>query len=178
MHVRPWPSILDNAPATAVLQYIYPQGYLAVGGGGDFVLNGTSTYQSLHLDIGGGPIYEMPSPPAVAVNVVLEDLSCADAPVRVVPGSQVIDEVPPPLTNEPRMSKDAILCPLPAGTAIVRDLRAWHGGTPSGSNQTRYLPNAEFVSLEWAQMACGTGVLLDPCRPLLPREEHEKLSPF
>ena len=35
--------------------------------------------------------------------------------------------------------KEALLCPLPAGSAIVRDLRLWHGGTPSGSSFTRFL---------------------------------------
>ena len=48
-----------------------------------------------------------------------------------------------------------LLCPLPAGSAIVRDLRLWHGGTPSGSSAirswTRFLkPEASdtFVNLQ------------------------------
>ena len=38
-----------------------------------------------------------------------------------------------------QVMKHSILCPLPAGSAIVRDLRLWHGGTPSGSSSTRLL---------------------------------------
>ena len=29
-----------------------------------------------------------------------------------------------------QVMKHSVLCPLPAGSAIVRDLRLWHGGTP------------------------------------------------
>mmetsp|Transcript_75273 Transcript_75273/g.244774 ORF Transcript_75273/g.244774 Transcript_75273/m.244774 type:complete len:355 (-) Transcript_75273:543-1607(-) len=54
MHLPEWTQLLDSGPVSAVLQEIYPNGYLAAGGGGDFVLGGASTYQSLHLDIGGG----------------------------------------------------------------------------------------------------------------------------
>lgn len=34
------------------------------------------------------------------------------------------------------------LCPLPAGAAIFRDNRCWHGGTPNLSERFRALPNA------------------------------------
>ncbi|CAK9050354.1 unnamed protein product [Durusdinium trenchii] len=45
-------------------------------------------------------------------------------------------------------------CSLPAGSAIIRDLRLWHG----------YL--------------CGTGEILDPCQPVLPQTVHHTLSQF
>ena len=32
----------------------------------------------------------------------------------------------------------------------MRDLRAWHGGTPNHADRTRYLPNVEFVGGGWA----------------------------
>lgn len=177
MHLPPWPKLLDIEPASQVLKAIFPTGYLAAGGGGDFVLGNTSTYQSLHLDIGGGPIYDTGPPPAVAVNFVVEDLTCADGPLRVVPGSHRWHDSPPALPAEPQHMKEVVLCPLPAGTAIVRDLRAWHGGTPNGSFRTRYLPNAEFVSAAWASIVCGSGQLLDPCRSVLPKTLHDDLSP-
>lgn len=178
MHLPGWPQLLDNAPVTAVLRHIYPDGYLAAGGGGDFVLEGAPTYQSLHLDIGGGPIYDEGPPPGVAVNYVLDELTCDDAPTRVWPGTHRVLAVPPVLPAEPKEYKEGtLLCPLPAGAAIVRDLRAWHGGTPNLSDKTRYLPNAEFVSRMWGSLTCGMGVILDPCSPVLPKVEHEKLSP-
>eukprot|EP00927_Polykrikos_kofoidii_P008737 TRINITY_DN13643_c0_g1_i1.p1 TRINITY_DN13643_c0_g1~~TRINITY_DN13643_c0_g1_i1.p1 ORF type:complete len:493 (-),score=47.97 TRINITY_DN13643_c0_g1_i1:218-1696(-) len=177
MHLQGWTELLDNGPVHAVLETIFSDGYLAAGGGGDFVLPDTSTYQSLHLDVGGGPIYELGHPPAVGVNFVVEDLTCADAPLRILPGSQKVVGEPWSLTVEPQDVKDAVLCPLPAGSAIIRDLRAWHGGTPSGSDKARFLPNAEFVSLAWGRLTCGTGEILDPCQPVVPRSAHERMSP-
>jgi len=177
MHVPEWGRLLDIEPVNLVLSAALPGGYLAAGGGGDFVLGGTSTYQSLHLDVGDGPIYDLGVPPAIGVNFVIDDMTCTDAPLRLVPGSQHVQEAPPTLPAEPRNMKDAVICPLPAGSAIVRDLRAWHGGTPNGADRTRYLPNAEFVSAPWGSLMCGTGAVLDPCQPVLPRSAHERMSP-
>jgi len=176
MHVHPWPQLLENRPVRILLETIYPKGYTAAGGGGDFVLGSTDTYQSLHLDIGSGAFNELERPPAIAVNFVVEDLACDGGPVRVIPGSQWQNQAPPPLYLETIDAKAAILCPLPAGTAIVRDLRTWHGGTPNTLRSTRYLPNLEFVDGEWAHRTCGKGGYLDPCGQILPASAHARLS--
>ncbi|CAE8673085.1 unnamed protein product, partial [Polarella glacialis] len=179
LHSSEWAELFDIPAVTAVLQAVFGQGgYSAAGGGGDFVLNATDLYQNLHLDLGGGPIYLPGPPPAVAVNFVVEDLSCADGPLRVVPGTHRVQAEPPSLSDEPQEAKDALLCPLPAGTAIVRDLRAWHGGTPNAGKGIRYMPNAEFVNTFWGNLVCESGQLLNPCRPVMPRSKHEKLSEF
>jgi len=96
--------------------------------------------------------------------------------LRVVPGSQWSGEEPPDLIAEPDASKKSVLCPLPPGSAIVRDLRTWHGGTPNLLDQTRYLPNAEFVDGEMAAMVCGRGGYLDPCSKVLPMTAYRRLS--
>ena len=85
---------------------------------GDFVLPFTDLYQSLHTDLGLG-LHVHHRAPVVAVSVILEDLSCEAGPMRVVPGTQRSPD-PPPLPHEPDEFKAALLCPLPAGTAIVR----------------------------------------------------------
>ena len=36
----------------------------------------------------------------------------------------------PSLENEPRWMKLAVTAPAPAGCAMIRDVRTWHGGTP------------------------------------------------
>ncbi|CAJ1390133.1 unnamed protein product [Effrenium voratum] len=178
MHLPGWERLLDNAAVHFLLATYYEEGaFLACGGGGDFVLPGTSTFQSLHLDV-GGPVHSLHKAPAVGVNFVLEDLSCADAPLRVVPFSHRNTSEPPDLSREPWDMKSSVLCPLPAGAAIVRDLRLWHGGTPSAAAKPRLLPNAEFVSLQWGALTCGSGEILDPCQPVLPAAAHRKLSPF
>ena len=38
------------------------------------------------------------------------------------------------------------VCPVPAGGIMVRDVRAWHGGTPNLSDATRSIPNLEFYA--------------------------------
>ncbi|CAE7761974.1 OLA1 [Symbiodinium necroappetens] len=177
MHIEGWEQLLDNEPVNQLLAAYYSEGFLACGGGGDFVLGSTSTYQSLHLDV-GGPVHSLEKAPAIGVNFALEDISCADAPMRAVPYSHQNTSEPPDLTSEPQEMKDSVLCPLPRGSALVRDLRVWHGGTPSGSSLPRFLPNAEFVSLLWGSLTCGSGEILDPCQPVLPRTSHARLSPF
>ena len=42
--------------------------------------------------------------------------------------------------------KTSTLCPLPAGSCIVRDNRCWHGGTPNLSAEPRLLPNVEYFA--------------------------------
>ena len=42
--------------------------------------------------------------------------------------------------------KRSTVCPVAAGTAIIRDPRAWHGGTPNLSNETRCMPNVEYYA--------------------------------
>ena len=38
------------------------------------------------------------------------------------------------------------VCPVPAGTAIFRDARCWHGGTPNLSRDVRAMPNVEYFA--------------------------------
>ena len=38
------------------------------------------------------------------------------------------------------------VCPLPAGSAIIRDARCWHGGTPNLSTEVRAMPNVEYMA--------------------------------
>ena len=42
--------------------------------------------------------------------------------------------------------KLSTVCPAPAGAVVMRDVRAWHGGTPNLSNEVRAMPNAEFLA--------------------------------
>lgn len=42
--------------------------------------------------------------------------------------------------------KLSTVCPAPAGAVVMRDVRAWHGGTPNLSTAPRAMPNAEFLA--------------------------------
>ena len=52
----------------------------------------------------------------------------------------------PQLDDEPLWMKRSTVCPVAAGSAIIRDPRAWHGGTPNLSNETRCMPNVEYYA--------------------------------
>jgi hypothetical protein len=40
--------------------------------------------------------------------------------------------------------KLSTVCPAPAGSVLIRDVRAWHGGTPNLSDEVRCIPNVEY----------------------------------
>ena len=58
------------------------------------------------------------------------------------------------------------VCPAPAGSVLVRDVRAWHGGTPNLSDEIRAIPNVEFHA-PWYR---------EPIVACLPREVWDGLS--
>merc|ERR1719399_1245224 len=75
--------------------------------------------------------------------------------MRVVPRRKVLtsrDFPPDFLVEQPASTLGTVsLQPLRAGAAILRDLRLWHSGTPNFSKRTRFLPNVELISLQYAQ---------------------------
>ena len=56
--------------------------------------------------------------------------TCANGATRVVVGSHRRDGVTL-YSEESRLMKLAMVAPLPAGCAVLRDSRAWHGGCPN-----------------------------------------------
>ena len=46
----------------------------------------------------------------------------------------------------PGWMKLSTVCPAPAGSVLIRDVRAWHGGTPNISDEIRAMPNVEFFA--------------------------------
>ena len=63
---------------------------------------------------------------------------------RMIPGTQHSHDVIPEPKDEPAWMKLSIACPVPAGAALIRDLRCWHGGTPNLSEHTRALPGLKY----------------------------------
>mgnify|MGYP006248883089 FL=1 len=62
--------------------------------------------------------------------------------------------------------KLSTVCPAAAGSVLIRDTRAWHGGTPNLSDQVRAIPNTEYHA-PWYR---------EPMRRSMPREIYESLS--
>ena len=62
--------------------------------------------------------------------------------------------------------KLSTVCPAPAGSVLIRDIRAWHGGTPNLSQEVRAIPNAEFYA-PWFR---------EPLQESMPYDIYESLS--
>jgi hypothetical protein len=48
--------------------------------------------------------------------------------------------------EEPEWMKLSTVYPALAGSVVMRDIKAWHGGMPNMSNKVRAMPNAEFLA--------------------------------
>tara|TARA_B100001123_G_scaffold104389_1_gene121013 strand:+ start:2246 stop:3244 length:999 start_codon:yes stop_codon:yes gene_type:complete len=159
MHRPEWAMLLDLPTVTPILSAIFdsPE-YIARGGGGDFCLPGATEYQHLHSDMGDkrtfGSFYDdrgkltvrdLPCP-YVCCNFLMIDFNQINGPIRQIAGTQNSLKKIPRLTEEPEWMKLSTVCPAPAGSVLIRDVRAWHGGTPNLSNEVRAIPNAEFFA--------------------------------
>ena len=63
------------------------------------------------------------------------------------------------------------VCPVPAGGIMVRDVRAWHGGTPNLSDATRSIPNLEFYA-PWFREPIVPGISYTDFKKLSPRAQE------
>ena len=161
VHLSSWAQLLDIHQMVQVLENVFQGEYVAIGGGGDFVLGETDSHQRLHVDLQLEAMYDSKSPAAVVANFVISNISCHDGPVRLVPGTRNL-----PLASQ--LGKDwgyathlqkenqilseqnltyIFACPLHPGDVLLRDMRLWHGGSPNLGLEARYLPSAEFLSL-------------------------------
>lgn len=144
-HSREWEYLGLNERVLPILKGIW-QGhdFRAVGAGGDFVLPG-GTWQPLHNDMSWRAAGEQ-VPRVVIVNYYVSDVLPTSGPVRIVPGTARFPVPPYKVIGrfEPRWMKESVITGRP-GYAVIRDPRAWHGGTPNTSTDTRYMPNIEYV---------------------------------
>ncbi|MGI9607768.1 MAG: phytanoyl-CoA dioxygenase family protein [Acidimicrobiales bacterium] len=155
LHEPEWVALVDIPAVTGILTAIFgADTYVLGGAGGDLALPGAIEYQGLHADriwsepfdpVGGLTTPELPVP-VVTINFTVTDLTWENGPIRQIPGSQRWLDPIPSLTDEPTWMRYSTLCPVPAGSAVFRDNRAWHGGTPNLSNDVRAFPNLEFYA--------------------------------
>jgi hypothetical protein len=154
-HRSEWCELIDMPTTTPILTEIFGSSdYLAYGAGGDLALPGAIEYQGLHSDNvwtelhdphGGVSMRDLPVP-VIHINFPLVDLSTENGPIRQIPGTHRSRAPIPTLADEPEWMRFSTLCPLPAGTAIIRDARCWHGGTPNLSHHVRPMPNIEYFA--------------------------------
>lgn len=164
LHRPEWRMLLDIPVVTAVVSAIFEStDYVLRAASGDFCLPGATEYQPLHSDVrdwqdsrttpfsafhdprGQLTIRDLPCP-YVCVNFLPQDVTCLNGPTRQVPGTQHSRVPIPSLADEPEWMRLSTVCPAPAGAIMVRDVRAWHGGTPNVSDALRAIPNLEFYA--------------------------------
>lgn len=177
LHIPEWCELIDLPATTPILREIFGSSDYVVGGaGGDIALPGAIEYQGLHSDnmwseipdpYGSVTMRDLPVP-VLTINFPLIDLTFENGPIRQIPGTQRSRAPIPNLIDEPDWMKLSTVCPIPAGAALFRDIRAWHGGTPNLSRDVRAMPNVEYYA-PWFR---SEGIMR-----CMPYEQWEKLSP-
>ena len=123
-----------------------------------------SADQELHIDIGAQtfadsfsdlPIQGLPLF-SLTVHYPVVDMCSTNGTIRIVPTSNTWPEAIPSLGEEPRWMRERCEINCPAGTAILKDIRVWHGGCSNsaspthdptlgvGANHARPMPNAQY----------------------------------
>jgi hypothetical protein len=180
-HRSEWCELLDMPTTTPLLTEIFgSSNYIVCGSGGDLALPGAIEYQGLHSDnmwselhdpVGGLTMRDLPVP-AIHVNFPLVDLTWENGPIRQIPGTQRSRSPIPRLPDEPEWMRLSTVCPLPAGSAIFRDVRCWHGGTPNLSREVRAMPNVEYFAPWFRSEAVVRSMSYDRWRTLSPHAQR------
>ena len=154
-HRPEWSQLIDLPMTTPILSSIFGSAdYIVYGCGGDLVLPGAIEYQGLHSDSvwseihdprGAVTMRDLPTP-VLAINFPTTDLTPINGPTRFIPGTHRSRAPIPTLAEEPEWMRLSTVCPLPAGSAIIRDARCWHGGTPNLSREIRAMPGVEYMA--------------------------------
>ena len=184
LHRPEWQMLLDLPLVNELVSAIFGSpDYVLRAASGDFCLPGTVHYQPLHSDIrdylskektpfsafidptNNLTIRDLPCP-YVCVNFLPQELTALNGPTRQIPGSQHSRQPIPTLEDEPEWMRLSTVCPAPAGSIMIRDVRAWHGGTPNLSDATRSIPNLEFYA-PWFR---------EPMVPGISHEDYKKMS--
>ncbi|OYU51602.1 MAG: hypothetical protein CFE27_10860 [Alphaproteobacteria bacterium PA1] len=184
LHRPEWQMLLEIAVVDELVTAIFGSGdYSLRAASGDFCLPGAIGYQPLHSDVGDWTsasksrfssfhdprgqltIRDLPCP-YVCVNFLPQDVTRLNGPTRQIPGTQHSRVPIPTLEDEPEWMRLSTVCPAPAGAIMIRDVRAWHGGTPNISEKMRAIPNLEFYA-PWFR---------EPIVPGISYSDHKKLS--
>merc|ERR1712232_156691 len=108
-----------------------------------------------------------------------QEVTLENGPMRIIPKTGIPQKgFPPELSRELEHSKLST-CPLKKGSALIRDLRVWHGGTPNFSARTRFLPGIEFMDKSYASHCDNRAKGKGRYRAgTMPRSIYEKLDAY
>jgi hypothetical protein len=188
LHRPEWQMLLDIPAVTEIVTAIFQSpDYSLRAASGDFCLPGAVEYQPLHTEVRDWrdaattpfsafhdprrqiTIRDLPCP-YVCVNFLPQDVTPLNGPTRQIPGTQHSRTPIPSLADEPEWMRLSTVCPAPAGAIMVRDVRAWHGGTPNIANAVRSIPNLEFYA-PWFREPIVPGITYADARKL---SEHAR----
>ena len=180
-HRPEWCALIDLPTTAPILASIFgSEDYIVYGAGGDLALPGAIEYQGLHSDnvwtelhdpTGGVSMRDLPVP-VVHINFPLVDLTPENGPIRQIPGTHRSRTPIPTLADEPEWMRFSTVCPLPAGSAIIRDARCWHGGTPNLSREVRAMPNVEYMAPWFRSEALIRSMSFETWSGLSPRAQR------
>ncbi len=174
LHHPEWMQLVDLPTVLPILDRIWgSQEYICMGAGGDYSAPGAQI-QALHSDIsdflkdplGQVSTRDLPAP-FVVINYLMVAFKEVNGAIRFIPGTQRSRHPIPSLEEEPERMKRSIVC-APAGTAIIRDVRCWHGGTANRSDEIRPMTSAGYVAPWFRRPQYGD---------FLPRRLYDTLSP-
>jgi len=172
-HNPEWSQLIDLPNMLAIVEKIWSStGFSCTGAGGDYSVPGAKI-QPLHADMadffndpwGQVTIRDIPAP-FIVINFTMVDFTKENGAIRFIPCTQRSRHAIPTLEEEPEWMQNSIVC-APANTAIIRDVRCWHGGTANSSEQIRPMTSVGYFA-PWFKPA-WSGVL--------PRELYNTLSP-
>ncbi|MCX5662465.1 MAG: phytanoyl-CoA dioxygenase family protein [Planctomycetota bacterium] len=173
-HNPEWAMLLDLPGLFPIIEKIWgSSGFITTGAGGDYSLP-TAEIQPLHADMGdffndptGQVKFNDVPAPFIVTNFMMVDFTRENGAIRFIPCTQRSRYPVPSLADEPQWMRDSILC-APAGTAVIRDVRCWHGGTANNSKIVRPMTSVGFFA-PWYRVAGYAEAI--------PRALYEKLSP-
>ena len=116
--------------------------------------------------LGQVTIHDVPTA-YIVVNFLMVEFRKINGAIRFVPGTHRTRQPVPTMEEEPGRMKESIVC-APAGTALIRDVRCWHGGTANDSDEIRPMTSVGYLA-PWFR--------LPGLSPSLPRKLYETLSP-
>ena len=155
LHFPEWHCLVDIPAVLQVLTSYWDSADFAVAAaGGDLNMAGSRQHQMLHSDLSRNQLLGPKSTagsgtkaPLIAVNFLIEEQTQFNGPLQHIPGTQLLDlHYVPKVNQEPEDWFFSTMCPAPAGTAVIRDVRAWHAGSPNITTVDRPLPNCEYIA--------------------------------
>ena len=152
IHHPEWTQLIDLPTVLSLVEHIFgSDAFYCSGAGGDYSMPGAKI-QHLHSDIREffhDPLnkvtYQDVPTPMLVINFLMVDFTEANGTIRFIPCTHRTRQPIPSLDAEPNWMKKSNLC-APAGTAIFRDVRCWHGGTANRSDEHRPMTSVGYYA--------------------------------